>query len=175
MLATGQFWPNRSERLVQKNFQKMFPKQFREILTRWSGSGHPNPSDIGTFHLWPGKGLSPRGYFVRLSRFAGSSRTPPPQRTSRLRRRTAQPPQHSSRIAADQVFDFIDAARSGFPHLTNRFGSGDATPARFPRSSRSERRCRPGDPPPRRLSSVRSHRLQSRRYPRRRIRSPGSL
>jgi hypothetical protein len=84
-------------------------------------------------------------------------------------------PTYSSRIPVDQVFDFIDGARLVFPLLTDRFGSGHATSARFPRSSLSARYCRPGDPPPRRLSSVRSHGLQSRRYPRRRTRSPGSL
>lgn len=75
-------------------------------------------------------------------------------------------PTVSSRIATDQVFDFIDGARLGFALLTNRLGSGHATSARFPRSSSSTRYCRPGDPPPRRLSSVRSHGLPSRRYPR---------
>lgn len=48
---------------------------------------------MGRFHFWPGKGLSPRGYFVRLSPFAGNSRTPPPRRTGLLRHRTATPPQ----------------------------------------------------------------------------------
>jgi hypothetical protein len=96
-------------------------KAFLREATSWAS--HPSP----------GEGPSPNPSATTAADRPAS----PPDRSA---------PTDSSRIAADQVFDFIDVAGLVFPLLTDRFVSRGAAP-RAVKGTQVSRCCNPGTHP----------------------------
>jgi hypothetical protein len=107
----------------------------------------------------PGESLPPRGYFVRLAPFAWRSISKPLSphhwRTVRLRRRTARPPEFLPQSRRSRLRRHQQNRGRASSTLTNRLGSGFATPTRVSPSFALRAATR-AIPLPRGLTSSRS-------------------